>query len=245
MSVIDEQTQTQQDNTSYQCFEIFNEDSFSHFRIQMTGNNLNENSSYYLKYFDLFGANPIVNKPTSRGNTTLTDKTHISFPFQSPGHNGLIDFISQLSAEEFFDNFDFEDNKTNDNSSVFNLLTWDNSCWVSEDKLISTLSLDMGNNGWSFAPTGIRIRTGERYFPLCFKLLGYLPLDKRWIPILTISDAKNLCKKFSEKSFQIRVAKSFSWFSLEQTGTNSENSWHFSLSSFELFGELTKHKINN
>lgn len=228
-------------NTYY--FRVQNTDIFSSFRFTMIGKNSIKTKELYLEAFDLFGIlidpndqiNSLINQ-IGRTKPIISHSISYHFPLSRDGHYGLFNILSSYSVMLALNTFSIIRSPTLDNTSVFNVMKWDDSFWVSEDQENMFFSF-MFSNDLVFKLDGYRIRSAENYFPKSWKLEG-ITTKPSYESIDIQENNLCICEKYNDQLFKVPENQYFRGFKVTQIGKNAHGTHHFSISAIEWFGDL-------
>jgi hypothetical protein len=209
---------------------------FSTIRFIMIGKNSVNSSDLRLEGFEIFGALmdlyhniSLLKKMVTRTKVSIHQSTSYSFLFFKTSSFGLFNKLSSFPSKIALKSFSLIRSSTLEGSSIFNLLTWDNLSWTSENSL--------NLFGFAFNLRGDKILSAENYFPVSWKIEG-ITAKRCFILIHEQNKNSSLCSPFKESMFRITCNQYFRGFRVTQIGKNAQGTQHFSLSAIEWFGDL-------
>jgi hypothetical protein len=141
----------------------------------------------------------------------------MTFIFSATNHNGLFNFFEKYSFRTRNDVVIIENVDTKKNSSVQNLLFWNNDSWDAETECKYVSFVIYFKFPWMFKIFGYRLRSGNDHFFQNWTLLGINSGhrtkgdDKK----VVLSSQKNnfvLSSNYAEKSFEIQHQDFFNGF---------------------------------
>jgi hypothetical protein len=217
-------------NFASQTFRLQNLAPFSFLQIK------NEGEDAILSEFEIFGnlkkkENFVHLKSLTKGiMPALNPQSIYSFSLQQDW--GLISFLLSMPSKEVFFNFEIFGYGTSSNSSIFNLVTKDESNWISKDEERSRIEIRFWKD-WRFHPTAFKLKSGFRFYPKSWEIIG-----SGYSTLAEFKGEERLSSPFAERVFPLRSNEYFWKIELIQTGPNSERNSIFCLSQIEIYGEL-------
>jgi hypothetical protein len=195
-----------------------------------------------IKSFEIFGSIHLkdsslnLSKLTKASKVQLNISTIYSFSFNE--RFGFMSFLLMLSAKDAIENFDIYESSSSINSTIFNLLKNDKSCWISKNHPNTFLSINF-HFRWKFHITGFLFKNGMSEFPRSWTLFGKkYHNDMSRISLAEFHNDQSLQSPFQDQAFQVDSNEYFEGFIFQQTGLNSNESNIFCLSQIEIYGEL-------
>jgi hypothetical protein len=200
----------------------------------------NEGEGASLNEFEIFGQIKMTENSvnlrslTKRANPVL--KPHSIYSFSLQQDWGLIAFLLSGPPKKVFRSFLFYARETPFNSSVLNLIKKDQTIWSSTDQENSFILISLCE-GWTFHPTGFKLKSSFRNYPRTWKFIGHDSNCEKTI-FAEFTEEERLSSPFAEFAFPVQSNLYFQDIRFIQTGANSEGNKIFSLSQIEIFGEL-------
>lgn len=224
-------------------FHIDKTDIFSSFRFSMIGKNSIGTRELLLESFDIYGIfiDPYnqtrsLQNQINRIKPSIHQSTSYQFPLAKEGHLGLFNFFSTCSVKFAFKTFSIVRTPTLENTSVFNMMRWDDSYWISENQENMFFSF-MLSDGFVFKLEGYKIRSSEKYFPKSWKVEGITTIPSAVLVDKQIN-TDSICERNKDWLITVPDDQYFIGFKVTQIGKNAHGTYHFSLSAIEWFGYL-------